>query len=506
MLAKIGEFEMIKIPRCMSTQHPDNVRPPFFSDSTVLQGEDEIKEAFYTFSHLKCPEQLWDFEGKEVDSHVIKKLLTRYERFFTKNRLGKNLFLTLRVPNPEIEKNEAKILLETLESIPRAYDAARTFYSAVGQDDDIAPIFEVAVPMVEDYKTVSRVAQYYHKFVTSKASKSILHNDITVEKWIGDFKPEKIRTIPLMETVEAMLKADKITESYINEEKIKDWQRVWLARSDPALNYGNLSAVLIEKIALQRLHELEQKTSVDIHPILGCGSAPFRGNFKPTNIDITMRDYPSVQTFTLQSAFKYDYDERIVREAIDTINTTTRSKPTHIDEPEAKKIIEKTSKEYSKAIKILAPMISQMAQYVPQRRMRKLHIGLFGYARESKGITLPRAIKFCSALYSYGLPPELLGLNALNEKEIDMVKDYYSGFEADMKDSLKYLNRENLNHFPNEIRHSVHETLEKLNMEFKEDHAHSKVTSIILKDLKDNNTTAITENIERAGWLRGFLG
>ncbi|MFN7037893.1 MAG: phosphoenolpyruvate carboxylase, partial [Bellilinea sp.] len=29
---------MVKIPRCMSTQHPDNVQVPFFSDNSELQG------------------------------------------------------------------------------------------------------------------------------------------------------------------------------------------------------------------------------------------------------------------------------------------------------------------------------------------------------------------------------------------------------------------------------------------------------------------------------------
>jgi phosphoenolpyruvate carboxylase len=58
---------------------------------------------------------MWDCEGKEVDSYVVKKLLSRYGEFFNEKILGKDLFLTLRVPNPTVEKAEAKILLETLE-------------------------------------------------------------------------------------------------------------------------------------------------------------------------------------------------------------------------------------------------------------------------------------------------------------------------------------------------------------------------------------------------------
>jgi len=73
---------MLKIPRCMSTQHPDNVHLPFFAENAELGGEDEIQEAYYAFSHLGCDEQMWDCEGKEVDNFVVKKLLTKYEHFF----------------------------------------------------------------------------------------------------------------------------------------------------------------------------------------------------------------------------------------------------------------------------------------------------------------------------------------------------------------------------------------------------------------------------------------
>ena len=98
----------------MSTQHPDNVNVPFFARDQKIGGEDEVKEAFYTYSHLGIDEQMWDVEGKEVDNYVVKKLLTTYEHFFHEHILGEDVFLTLRVPNPVEERAEAKILLETL--------------------------------------------------------------------------------------------------------------------------------------------------------------------------------------------------------------------------------------------------------------------------------------------------------------------------------------------------------------------------------------------------------
>ncbi len=37
-----------------------------------MSGEDEIKEAYYAFSHLGCEEQMWDCEGKEVVAFNFK--------------------------------------------------------------------------------------------------------------------------------------------------------------------------------------------------------------------------------------------------------------------------------------------------------------------------------------------------------------------------------------------------------------------------------------------------
>ena len=206
----------------MSTQHPDNVKQPFFVDNSVIAGEDEIKEAFYAFSHLKIKEQLWDCEGKEVDNYVVEKLLTKYSDYFTENKLGKDVFITLRGPNPRVEVNKGKLLLETLESIPRNSDIARQFYN-----EDISPIFEMAIPMVRKAEEVLRVKRYYDNHVVGKQNMFV--SDMKIKDWVGKFHPEQINVIPLIEEKDSMLEADKIVKKYIKEAKIKDYQRVWLA-------------------------------------------------------------------------------------------------------------------------------------------------------------------------------------------------------------------------------------------------------------------------------------
>ncbi len=490
---------MRKIPRTMSTQHPDNVTMPFFTEGTSFQGEDEIKEAYYVFSHLHCDEQMWDCEGKEVDEFVIKKLLTRYDNFFKDRRIGKEYFITLRVPNPIIEKNEAKILLETLESAPRSYDTASLFYG----DDNIPPIFEVILPMTTNTESINRVYHYYRNFVVGKQHKKCFENDINIKEWIGEFKPETIEVIPLFEDIPYMLSADTMVESYLNDKQLP-YQRVFIGRSDPALNYGMLPAILVVKIALQRLNALQEKCKIPIYPILGLGTNPFRGNLTPLNVDECLNEFPSVQTFTIQSAFKYDYYEGQVRDAIEKINCYKRGAPHVIDEEKALDIIERLASAYREQIKELAPLINKVARFIPRRRMRKLHIGLFGYSRNVEGITLPRVISFCASLYSIGLPPELLGLHYLTEKDLLFLEKAHPSFLDDISLAASYYNKDVVKLISPKIARDIDKTLSMV--KYIQNILHSEYTSQIIHALLSGKEETIRENVIAAGKARRFLG
>ncbi|AAL82099.1 phosphoenolpyruvate carboxylase [Pyrococcus furiosus DSM 3638] len=417
------------IPRIMSTQHPDNYSIPFFASSPILEGEDEITEAFYAFSVLGADEQMWDFEGKEVDEFVVKKLLERYPTFFKNNILGKDIRLTPRVPNPSVEKEEAKLLLETLQGIARSADYARIFYG-----DNIAPIFEVILPMTTSVEEIERVYWLYKKAVVWISREKIY--DITVREWIGDFFPEKINVIPLFETKSALIKAAKITEAYIlNRKNDIEYQRVFFARSDPAMNYGLITAVTYVKRALYEVLKVEEELSIPIYPIIGVGGPPLRGGMRPDNVDAVVKEYPSVQTFTIQSSFKYDYPTKDVVKAVEKIKSTKRKLPIPVEIPP---FLVNYEAEYQKQIRILAPYINSVAKRIPRRRKRKLHIGLFGYSRNVNGITLPRAITFTAALYSIGIPPELLALNSLTDSQLETISEYYINVYEDLEFAMRF--------------------------------------------------------------------
>lgn len=484
----------LKIPRTMSTQHPDNVHTPFFTENIELTGEDEVKEAYYVYSHLGCTEQMWDCEGKEVDNYVVKKLLSRYGNYFQDHRLGRDLFLTLRVPNPDIERTEAKILLETLGSIPRSYDVAHHFYG-----DDHAPIFEVILPMTSSFASIDNIYQYYRDFVVGQQYKRLGGRDLTIAEWIGPFHPDKIRVIPLFEDKDGMLSADSILRRYFQDKDL-DYQRVFLARSDPAVNYGQIGAVLLNKIALWRLHLLSEETGVSVYPIIGAGSAPFRGNLRPDTVKRVTDEYAGAYTFTIQSAFKYDAHLEDVAAAIRYLEEREIDKAREIDDTYAIQLIEHYAAGYQKQIQTLAPLINRVAAHIPSRRKRKLHVGLFGYSRNMGGVSLPRAITVTAALYSIGIPPEVLGLHALTDRDRDFVMEHYRYIVDDLNDACRYLNPES-SFLPEEIKKILPEWIDvSPNTE------HMALASQIEEAIGACQIESLQDMIIRAGAVRKFLG
>ncbi len=486
-----------KVPRCMSTQHPDNVQAPFFATDPVLGGEDEIQEAFYVFSHLGCDEQMWDCEGKEVDNFVVKKLLTRYESYFRETVLGRDVFLTLRVPNPTVEKAEAKILLETLESIPRSFDAAYLFYG-----EEIPPIFEVILPMTASTKCIDRIYRYYLDFVVGKQDRPFQQGDITIAEWIGEFKPRRINVIPLFEDWEHMLQSASMVREYLRDKEV-EYQRVFLARSDPAMNYGMISAVLLNKLALARLEDLSGELGIPILPIIGVGSAPFRGNLTPDNVEGVIGEYPSAHTFTVQSSFKFDHPPGEVIEAVRRLREREDGPAHRLDEERCLELARRYTSSYQAQIMHLAPVINRLAGFVPSRRKRKLHIGLFGYSRSVGEVSLPRAITFTAVLYSLGLPPELLGLDALRPDDWEFLKEAYLNLERDLARALRYFNPRALDLLPEETARALRR-LEIVSCA-EPDPDHLSITDAVL-DSGGEGERGLREAVLRAAGIRRFLG
>jgi phosphoenolpyruvate carboxylase len=445
-----GKFKGVnverKIPRTMSTQHPDNASMPSWCLSDIIQGDDEIREAYFVYKELGCQEVMWDSEGKDVDTRVVRKLLSNYGEYFRRKILGKDVFLTYRIPNPHIDVVERKIVLETLWNIPVASDVASAFYGKEAE-----PIFEVILPFTTNSEELIRLFNFYKRGIANSETIELDGSSTKLRDWVGSLRPQKIEVIPLVEDIDSLLRVDEIIDGYLRVIK-PGYIRVFLARSDPALNYGLFCSVLLCKLALSKLYMLSKRSNAAIYPIIGAGSVPFRGHLSPDNVQNFINEYLGAYTVTIQSAFKYDYSIKIVREAVKFLNENLPVDEAVLIEPHEEKIllsiIGKFRSRYQAVIEKLAPLINSVASHVPRRRARKLHIGLFGYSRSVRGIALPRAIPFVASLYSIGIPPELIGAGAiqdLNEEEWDTLRRYYVNLEEDLKGAACYLSWQNIN-------------------------------------------------------------
>ncbi len=506
------------IPRTMSTQHPDNAVVPEWVKGEIIEGEDEITEAFMAYSVYGVHEVMWDSEGKDVDTHVVRKLLTRYPDYFSQKILGKDVFLTYRIPNPQIEGADRKVFAETLETIPISYDLATKFYKK-----DISPVFEVILPFTTSSLELILVARYYEKVIGEREELE-LYDGVKVKDYLGFFNPKRIEVIPLIEDKPSMVKADRIIEDYIKVIK-PQYMRVFLARSDPAMNYGLIPAVISVKIALSKLKRISEKYNIPIFPIIGVGSLPFRGHLNPLNYKNVIDEYKGVYTFTIQSAFRYDYEQSEAIKAIKEINESKVEEPLNIDENEEKilvKIIDNFTYRYQGIIESLANIINEIAVLLPRRRARKLHIGLFGYSRGTEKVSLPRAISFVASLYSLGIPPEILGmssLSSLSEEEWDLLTSMHIHLKDDLREAIKYYNPNSLDEIK-EVFHVEDEILKKIkeDVDFVENNLglhsdgnyetekHKLLNSLFLLALKNKKTSEAKKYIYEMAVLRKSLG
>ena len=469
---------MRKIPSTMSTQHPDNVQLPSWANGETISGEAEVLETFFAYHELKCEEQMWDWEGKDVDPNIVRKLLVNYPEFFREHVIGKDVFLTYRIPNPSVERTEKKGLIEALESVPRCYDSAENFY----KKKVYPPIFEVILPFTTSYLELLRVVSCYSKIIVGK-EKMKLHEmeNICVRDWVGRFKPKKIELIPLIEDKESLQEIDKILSGYLKHVKT-DYLRVFLARSDPALNYGLFPAVLLIKLALSKIHRVSHEYEVDMFPIVGTGSLPFRGHLTPANINNFIQEYVGVKTVTVQSAVKYDYEGEDAKRTIEKLNKELQKNNAKVmtekEEERMKRIIRVFTESYQSKVEKISGLINFVAKFVPKRRARKLHIGLFGYSRKMGSTQLPRAIEFTAVMYSLGLPPELIGASAfasLSDEDWKLLDEYYVNWRRDLQHASGYFCWQNLNYLMGE-REVVKKITEKFGL--------GEVIPEIMKDLQ----------------------
>ena len=213
----------------------------------------------------------------------------------------------------------------------------------------------------------------------------------------------------------------------------------------------------------------------------------------------------------MQSAFKFDYPVEQVRSGIAEIHAHEEQPAPEIDEARAIDILDRHAAEYQQQVRDLARTISGVAAFSPRRRERKLHVGLFGYGRslddggDGEEVSLPRAIAFTAALYSIGVPPELIGLAALEESDFAYLREVYPSLEEDLAAALRFANETRVNQL---LGDDYRRLLVRFAHEI--DRVHEGLTTAVWASLRQasrgESSARTTHYIEEAAQQRRFLG
>jgi len=499
-----------KIPATMASQHPDNANVPFWHNQAFVDTVQEIKELGIVFTDLDIDEYMWDWEGKLVDESVIEKVLVDKFEYFKTKQLGRDKFLTYRLPNPFVETE---------------FRLGRAFFGMLSADSlayklglHTPPIFEAILPMCESAKSLIDIQEAFQEIASLK------HWLLNVQR--GHLY--HLEPIPLFEQVEIISHADEILGEYLKMHEDRfgftpKYIRVMIARSDPSLNSSNVANVLAIKIALSRLQKFSERRELDLYPIIGCGSLPFRGGLTPYNVDQFVDEYRGIKTVTIQSAFRYDFPLSDVQAAITKLKQLLPHSQARVLDTKTEKLLEQLvqifKQNYQSSIPTIAKIVNQVATYVPKRRERMLHIGLFGYSRGVGDISLPRAISFTASMYSIGVPPEIVGTGrALRELKslglLDVLAKHYLYFKEDYIRAGGFVNKNNLQFLIKEDSswQNLWDDVVELEQYFgfkmeprtPEEQEHQELSSQILTGLKTGKN--VSDLIVKAGLLRKSLG
>jgi phosphoenolpyruvate carboxylase len=388
-----------KIPHLMATQHPDNASVPFWSDKPFITTNAEVEEIYQSFFTLGCDEYMWDWEGKFADEGMIERLVASFYEAFKTEQIGRDRFITLRIPNIWEEKTFK--LARAYMSVLSAAEFMKSY------DLHTPPVFELILPMTKNADQLIHIQKTFQKTAQ-------LHQEIFQESNFGE---GYIHMIPLFESVEDLANCGSVLRMFLEEHKkhfgkLPPYLRVFTARSDPALNAGFVPSVLAVRLAFREIYKIQEEFGIPMYPIIGTGSLPFRGGINPENIVDSLAQYQGAHTVSIQSAFRYDYQLVEVKTALAYINKTLENvEPLSFDDKEfadLKTLIDALKAIYVPTLEAFAPHINEMAKFIPSRPERVQHVGLFGYNR-GVGQVKPRAINFTGSCYSMGIPPEFVG-------------------------------------------------------------------------------------------------
>lgn len=505
------------IPRVMGTQHPDNVSTVPFGDSPVVSKELEDQEVLYNIGTLDIRELMIDYERKRGDVTPLWNWIHLCHSCLREKMIGRDFHVTPRIPNGDTERDD-----------PYFWQSMGIFINSLLVTNTIGfpgtAFGEFIVPDVRDGATVARTEKHIQQRYALQRMQYAEYGDGTPFPFQEDFF---IQGIPLLETVETLIDPEPVWDGLIEARKgligkRTHVQRSFIARSDPALKAGMLSALLAARVNLAKGRRYEREHGVRIPQILGIGSAPFRGGLIPDSptMDRILSTYPGIATVTAQSAFRYDNDNQVVHESIRELDRKVKSgwlARGGIDDPGEEDLqgvtaaVSLLKERYEASFRELMPLLSRIFPSIPSHRERYHDISVSGESRRVGGFPAVRAIKFGAACYTVGIPPGILGARgwyALGRDQRELASRICPELPFWIARELTWLNQDNLRVLASEYGlRSVAEDADaarELAAEWSADSAHREVTSRVPRALRREESLAPT--VGQAAAKRGFLG
>jgi len=371
----------------MCTQHPD---------STIKVGvSEEVDEAIVSFTLYGCDEVMVDFEGKLTPYAQPKDIVVKAHE--TGLEIGAKLFITPRIPNPELEEVDRSML--ALEAVMLA-----NYYS--WSLAELQAVKWIILPMVEDVKS----ALFVQRVIEKKAR--IMKDELKV-------KVDTMRLVPLIEDAAHQLNIEKMLTTFYSAvaeggepEGEDNGIRVFLGISDSAVRHGHVASSIALRIALVKIWSLSER-GYKINPIVGSGTPPFRGAMNsPELVELEAKQFRGYHTVTIQSAVRYDAPLssylHVKRKLLE--NLGQKPQPSIANDEDALQVVNEASTSYREVVSRHIDKIARVASLIPVTRER-VPWKAYGRALEGKNgriYRVPRAIVYTASWYTLGLPPLLL--------------------------------------------------------------------------------------------------
>ncbi|MEM4949108.1 MAG: phosphoenolpyruvate carboxylase [Candidatus Jordarchaeales archaeon] len=437
----------MRVPAVMITQNPDFA-------STYVPLSEEPDEAVMFLSPADegghgFDELMVDFEGKMTPCNQVVSIVSRLAE--------KGVLQSTRVKvTPRMPAGNAAGLRRTsiLHSIIEANYIAHQYFGSNIVEEAVYPVVNGDVRSLVRLETNFNIIKNY-----------IVENE-NMQRTVD---VEDLRLIPLLDELNLMLNAAAIASSYISAHEIMHSQgeieklRIYLSRELISTKFGMVSSVLTIRLALSKLREISESSSIPVYPILEFSSLPLRGNIGHGQKDLILKTYSGISTVALSPSVVYDSEGKRTPNLVKLLKEELHGKRNlpEFSEEEETQIKEMTAvfaHEYIKTISKASKVLEKLAPLVPDRReavvnkavevaSKELECLKFGAkASTPEPFSIPPPVKYTALMYTLGVPPELIGvgraINILEKKmknAIEHLLDFYPSLETDISSSWRCL-------------------------------------------------------------------